>query len=742
MLPELNYIRRQTNEITVFRGLNKTCNTGFSRVSASSSNLYTEFKDMRNLSSDNFPVLSPRKPRSRLSTLNDAKIISNVLCVNGGFIYVDDMGYLYHRGRPTELSNFDVSIPRQLVQFGNNVLIFPDKKYVNLTDGTLVSMEVKNTAQCVGTTDVEAEAIDAVFYCSIDKVALNTSVKPRSKKATLSSYVDFSDESQQSDNTSAANYSRFIDTLELGDTVEECNSVPSKLWMCTSEEANANYYNGRLKHFTVIENYYVRITAEGIGANLKIGDFVKISGLVHNVGETGWDKGESYVDTLNGKFFKLYDVSQDYIVIKTNIDSSVPYCGNVTVERLVPEMDAGLIVEVDNRLWGCSSKNNEIYACKLGDCNNWYAYSDGISTDSYAMTVGVEGQFTGISKMNSSVVFFKENYALKIYGTKPSNFALSTYKIAGVEKNSSQSIVNMGDYLLYKSKDGIVQYSGGTSVLVSEEAFGNEIYTDAIAGKHRHKYYVSLKNRSGRSEVFVFDTQKGLWHKEDDTAIRSTATYNDTMYYVDELNNFIMCPDDDSNLLETIDKDNSSFNTGFCGEIFIDSSGNSRLIGDLDNDGVISNSDVALLQKRLAEHYEFSDDELKAADIDGNGFAEVYDVTLLQAYVQKQKYEKEDFFSWFAETGDLYDSDFNTKFISKIRIGIKPDKSTRVRVLAKFRDGNDWTELYKIMYDEKRPRIIPVQLRKAEYLKLRIEGEGYCEIYGISITYQKGSEIR
>ena len=742
MLPELNQIRRQTNEITVFRGLNKTCNTGFSRVSASSSNLFTEFKDMRNLGSDNFPVLSPRKSRSRLSTLNDAKIISNLLCVNGGFIYVDDRGYLYSSGKAIKLSDsFDTITTRQLVQFGNNVLIFPDKKRVNLTDGTLDDMEVRNIVQCLGSTDTEAEAIDGVFYCSIDKIALNTSVKPRSKRATLSSYVDFSDDAQQSNDISAANYSRFIDTLEVGDTVEECNSLPSKLWMCTSEESNSSYYNGKLKHFTIIESYYVRITAENIGVNLNVGDFVKISGIVHNVGETGWDKEDSYVDTLNGKLFKLYDVSQDYIVIKANIDSSVPYCGSITVERLIPEMDAGLIVEVDNRLWGCSSNNNEIYACKLGDCNNWYAYSDGISTDSYAMTVGVEGQFTGISKMNSSVVFFKENYALKIYGTKPSNFTLSTYKVAGVEKNSSQSIVNMGDYLLYKSKAGIVQYSGGTTALVSEDGFGNEVYTDAVAGKHRHKYFVSLKNRSGVNELFVFDTQKGLWHKEDDTAILSTATYNDTMYYVNESNNFIVCPDKDHNLLETVEKNHIEWNSNY-GTEFIDSRGNLRLCGDLDNDYVISNNDVEVLQDKLSERYEFVGDELKAADGDVNGFIDTMDVTALQAYVQKQKYEEEASFSWFAETGDLYDSDFNTKFISKIKVGIKPCKGTKVRVLAKFRDGNDWTELYKILYDEKRPRIIPVPLRKAEYLRIRIEGEGYCEIYGISITHQKGSEIR
>lgn len=145
-------------------------------------------------------------------------------------------------------------------------------------------------------------------------------------------------------------------------------------------------------------------------------------------------------------------MANDYIVIKASIDSSVPYCGIINVERIMPDLETGMIMEIDNRLWGCSSKSNEIYACKLGDCENWYAYSDGIATDSFAMTVGVEGEFTGIAKMNSSVIFFKENYALKIYGTKPSNFTLTTYRVNGVEKGSRQSVVNMGDYLLYKAK--------------------------------------------------------------------------------------------------------------------------------------------------------------------------------------------------------------------------------------------------------------------------------------------------
>ena len=43
----------------------------------------------------------------------------------------------------------------------------------------------------------------------------------------------------------------------------------------------------------------------------------------------------------------------------------------------------------------------------------------------------------------------------------------------------------------------------------------------------------------GGNEMFCFDVQKGLWHKEDDTRMLCTATYNDTMYYVNDENNYI-----------------------------------------------------------------------------------------------------------------------------------------------------------------------------------------------------------
>ena len=51
---------------------------------------------------------------------------------------------------------------------------------------------------------------------------------------------------------------------------------------------------------------------------------------------------------------------------------SVEAAQTVSMERRVPELD--FVTECDNRVWGCNSKENVIYGCKLGDPTNWFSY--------------------------------------------------------------------------------------------------------------------------------------------------------------------------------------------------------------------------------------------------------------------------------------------------------------------------------------------------------------------------------
>ena len=87
---------------------------------------------------------------------------------------------------------------------------------------------------------------------------------------------------------------------------------------------------------------------------------------------------------------------------------------NAVISKPFPAMD--FVVEHNNRLWGCSSGNHEIYCSKLGSAVEWGNY-DGISTDAWAATIGSDGDFTGACVYADSVLFFKENCVHIVYGT-------------------------------------------------------------------------------------------------------------------------------------------------------------------------------------------------------------------------------------------------------------------------------------------------------------------------------------
>lgn len=86
MFPEINRLRKASTHISLFRGLNRTVNTGFSRVSGNDSAVFTEFCDMQNLSGDDYPRLRTRKKRCTASGMTG--IVSNLLIADNRFIYM------------------------------------------------------------------------------------------------------------------------------------------------------------------------------------------------------------------------------------------------------------------------------------------------------------------------------------------------------------------------------------------------------------------------------------------------------------------------------------------------------------------------------------------------------------------------------------------------------------------------------------------------------------------------------
>lgn len=283
-----------------------------------------------------------------------------------------------------------------------------------------------------------------------------------------------------------------------GGTAPE-NPENGQLWLDTSGDAPVMKTWSEAQGLWVAEaTTYVLVSATGLGQGLKALDGVTVSGL-----EEGG---------LNGDWI-LTDAGPDYILFTGILQKTLTQTGEVRVERTCPEMD--FVVEKDNRLWGCSSADHEIYCCKLGDPTNWRAYQ-GVATDSYAVTVGTPGPFTGAAVSGSAVIFFKENCLHRVYGTQPSNFTVYVDNLRGVQQGCHKSAVRVNEYLYYKSVFDVCVYADSEVAGISA-ALGTESYKNAVAGVCGSRLYLSMEDQEGAWQLLVYDTAAGVWTREDGT---------------------------------------------------------------------------------------------------------------------------------------------------------------------------------------------------------------------------------
>lgn len=221
---------------------------------------------------------------------------------------------------------------------------------------------------------------------------------------------------------------------------------------------------------------------------------------------------------------KLY--FYEYIFTLDGAAGNTPYTetGSLSVKRIVP--DLLYLCENENRLWGCDKTT--IYASKLGDIFNWNVY-DGLDTDSYAVDTGSAGSFTGCTSYLGYPIFFKEDHIYKVYGSIPTNFEVMGSATLGVAEGSAGSLAIAGETLFYLSRAGVVAYSGGIPQPVGS-ALGLERHQEAVAGSDGLKYFISMKGEEGGWLLYVYDTQKGLWHAEDDTHATHFARQGGNLY--------------------------------------------------------------------------------------------------------------------------------------------------------------------------------------------------------------------
>ncbi len=292
------------------------------------------------------------------------------------------------------------------------------------------------------------------------------------------------------------------------------NPTDGQLWVDTSNTPHVlKQYSSVYGTWVSVPTTYVKLASDGIGEGFSKYDGVSLSDME--------------IDDLNGDFI-LYGVDDDYIIITAIIDEVATQSEAATIERKIPDMD--YVTESENRVWGCSSAKHEIYACKLGDAKNWNCFM-GISTDSYVMTVGSSGDFTGCCTHLGYVLFFKSDVIHKIYGNKPSNFQLTNTHCRGVEKGSEKSLVIVNETLYYKARHDVCAYNASLPASISD-ALGDVKYKNAVAGAYASNYYICMEDENGDHALFVYDEARGLWHKEDNTEVMYFAAYGAELYFI------------------------------------------------------------------------------------------------------------------------------------------------------------------------------------------------------------------
>ena len=443
------------------------------------------FYDMKNMSSDGYPLL---QSRARRGVVRQMETPQGILAKDA--MAWADGGKLYYNG--AEIVGLTLTEgEKQLVSMGAYLLIWPDKKYLNTKDLT-----------DFGSLEASYESSGTVTYllCGADGSPLSkvSATKPEEPKG--------------------GEY--WIDTTQTPHSLMMW-SESSEMWIG-------------------VATVYTKIQAVGIGKPFQEGDGVEISGAAYG-GDS--DVVQAQFEELNGTKI-IYAKDEDYIVVVGLIDLTYEQTeGTVTVKRAVPDMD--YVCEAQNRIWGCKygmvggKAVNELYCCKLGDFRNWRVYA-GISTDAWAASVGSDGAWTGCANYLGYPTFFKENVIHRVAISAVGAHQVTETVGRGVQSGSFRSLCVVNEVLFYKSRTDVCAYDGSFPTSMGA-ALGEERYSGAVGGSFNGKYYLSMKDSGGAWNLFCYDAGKGMWHREDNTHAMCFAAMNDDLYYIDADTKKLMC---------------------------------------------------------------------------------------------------------------------------------------------------------------------------------------------------------
>lgn len=471
--PTLQSPEQRKETISTFRGY---CHRAECPVGA--------FYHMENLSSDRFPTMSPRKPRGFIRLLTRPVSLAGkekLAWIDGSYLYWDGT-----QVQGITLSTQQEDLPKQMVSMGAYLLVFPDGVYCNTED----------------LSDCGRLALRQSFACT------------------------------------AQRFARFAPCLEDGTEFNGFFLTPTEprlpedgsVWVNTGELPHTYYrYNAAAGGWEKLGAIYTKVEFPDGISGFRVGDWVTLSGC--DSGEEGMGQqaralngDHEILEIVNNKTIRFLGAQLDAICLQE--------AGTISISRAVPRMD--YVTECGNRLWGChygivdGKPVNEIYASALGDFKAWRQYK-GLSTDSYCVSRGSDGPWTGAATYQNCPIFFKEGCMEKVYPSATGAHQVVTVSCRGIQPGSAGATAVVNGVLYYKASDGIYAYDGSLPVCVSRD-LGEDAYGNAVGGGLGEKYYVSMTDSRMESHLFAYDTRRQMWHREDGLSVLAFARAGSELY--------------------------------------------------------------------------------------------------------------------------------------------------------------------------------------------------------------------
>lgn len=485
-------------DITHWKGVNKIKANRYDQ----------EMADCRNMSVDNYPYASPRKPRKKVV---DEQGVKRIYKVDGDTLYYidkDDCLCFYENGSKTNL------------QYENE-------------NSEMINMNVGNTT-CTNNYDG-----NSIFYPSMNYVDYK------------GEFVQESDMIQFDVNVlSNSEYPMYIfnytsKAVPIANT--SMNQINLKMIVQKSNDGSYGYTRGRKVYICAYlfdiegKNKLTGTTDVFNGNQVAIGDFEKVQRNSLWCLATIENKMNEYTLEVPDSI-RFEDGDYMRFVLYTyypggNVDyTSWLRDSQIDLSHAAEEADwylqgmaedtckLGYGVVYNNRIvgvWG-----NDIRASALGDFTNFWKFADEAgnpsATGAYATDVGSAGNFTGICVYNNMVMLFKKNLVYEMYGSMPYNIS----ELCATGCIDNDSICEIDGVLYWASPKGIVRYSGGVPTVISYEI---DIDTSGMckAGTDGRKYYVY----DGK-KIFVYDTLYRVWHIEDEKEVQMFYGESNELYMV------------------------------------------------------------------------------------------------------------------------------------------------------------------------------------------------------------------